>query len=81
MVAALGQDVTDAERAAAEEKGEQPREALPALTARRLGKGIVDPRRADRVGRSGSGTDREVAQITRNIVDVLRRVKPRVRSG
>ena len=28
-----------------------------------------------------AGADREVAQITRNIVDVLRRVKPRVRSG
>jgi hypothetical protein len=25
--------------------------------------------------------DREVAQITRNIIDVLRRVKPRLRSG
>ena len=25
--------------------------------------------------------DREVAQITRNIIDVLRRVEPRLRSG
>ena len=31
-----------------------------------------DPRRADRVGQR-AGTDREVGQITRNIVDVLRR--------
>ena len=38
---ALGQDVTDAERAEAEAKGEQPRPALPALTATRLEKGYV----------------------------------------
>ena len=80
VVTALGQDVTDAERADAEEKGEQPREALPALTAARLGKGVVV-----RVGLTDwvvrAGTDREVGQITRNIVDVLRRVKPRVRSA
>ena len=38
---ALGQDVTDAERADAEAKGEQPRKALPALTATRLGEGLV----------------------------------------
>ena len=80
VVAALGQDVTEAERAAAEEKGEQPRTALPALTAARLGKGVVI-----RVGLTEwverAGTDREVGQITRNIIDILRRVKPRVRSG
>ena len=80
MVTALGQDVTEAERADAEEKGEQPRPALPSLTAARLGKGYVI-----RVGLTEwvkrAGTDREVAQITRNIVDVLRRVKPRLRSG
>jgi FlgD Ig-like domain len=80
VVAALGQDVTEAERAAAEAKGEQPRTALPALTAARLGKGVVV-----RVGLTEwvqrAGTDREVGQITRNIVDVLRRVKPRVRSA
>jgi hypothetical protein len=80
VVAALGQDVTDAEREAAEEKGEQPRVALPAFTAARLGKGVVV-----RVGLTDwvqrAGTDREVGQITRNIVDVLRRVKPRVRSA
>ena len=81
VLTALGQDVTDAERAEAEAKGELPRKALPALTATRLGKGIVDPRRADRVGAAGAGTDREVAQITHNIVDILRRVTPRVRSA
>jgi hypothetical protein len=80
VLVALGQDVTDAERAAAEAKGELPRKPLPALTATRLGKGIVV-----RVGLTEwltrTGQDREVAQITRNIVDVLRRVTPRVRSA
>ena len=80
VVTALGQDVTEAERTAAEEKGEQPRTALPAFTAARLGKGVVV-----RVGLTDwvlrAGTDREVGQITRNIIDVLRRVKPRVRSA
>ena len=67
-------------RAASEAKGELPRKPLPALTATRLGKGIVVrvglTEWAERVGQ-----DREVAQITRNIVDVLRRVTPRVRSA
>jgi hypothetical protein len=80
VLVALGQDVTDAERAAAEAKGELPRKPLPALTATRLGKGIVI-----RVGitewLTRTRQDREVAQITRNIVDVLRRVTPRVRSA
>jgi hypothetical protein len=80
VVMALGQDVTEAERAEAEAKGEQPRQALPALTATRLEKGYVV-----RVGLTEwvkrAEQDGEVAQITRNIVDVLRRVKPRLRSG
>jgi hypothetical protein len=80
VLVALGQDVTEAERAAAEAKGENPRSALPALTATRLGKGVVV-----RVGLTGwltrTAQDAEVAQITRNIVDILRRVKPRVRSA
>jgi hypothetical protein len=80
VVTALGQDVTEAERTAAEEKGEQPRMALPSFTAARLGKGVVV-----RVGLTDwvlrAGTDREVGQITRNIIDVLRRVTPRVRSA
>jgi hypothetical protein len=80
VLTAVGQDVTDAERADAEAKGEQPRTPLPALTATRLGKGIVV-----RVGVAGwaarAGRDPEVGQITRNVVDVLRRVRPRVRSA
>jgi len=79
VLVALGQDVTEAERAEAEAKGEPPREAQPALTATRLGKGLVV-----RVGLSGwlerVRGDAEVAQITRNVIDVLRRVSPRVRS-
>ena len=50
------------------------------LTATRLGKGV-----AIRVGLTQwaqrAGTDAEVAQITRNIADILRRVRPRVRSA
>ena len=80
VVMALGQDVTEAERADAEAKGEQPRQALPALTATRLEKGyVVRVGLTDWVKRAE--TDREVAQITRNIIDVLRRVKPRLRSA
>jgi hypothetical protein len=80
LLVSVGQDVTDAERAQAEAKGEVPREPLPALTATRLEKGIVI-----RVGLTAwaarAGRDPEVGQITRNIVDVLRRVRPRVRSA
>ena len=80
VVMALGQDVTEAERAEAEAEGEQPRPALPALTATRLEKGyVVRVGLTDWVKRTQ--VDREVAQITRNIIDVLRRVKPRLRSG
>ena len=80
VLTALGQDVTDSERAKAEAEGELPREALPVLTATRLGKGVEI-----RVGLTQwaqrAGTDAEVAQITRNIADILRRVRPRVPLG
>ena len=80
VLTALGQDVSEEEREQAEADGEVPREALPALTATRLGKGVEI-----RVGLTEwaqrAGTDREVAQITRNIADILRRVRPRVRSA
>jgi hypothetical protein len=80
VLTALGQDVLDSERAQAEADGELPRTALPVLTATRLGKGI-----AIRVGLTEwakrASTDREVNQITRNIADILRRVRPRVRSA
>ena len=80
VLVALGQDVTDEERAKAEANGELARDPLPVLTATRLDKGIVV-----RVGLTDwaarAGRDAEVSQITRNIVDVLRRVRPRVRSA
>ena len=80
VLVALGQDVTDTERAKAEADGELPRQALPVLTATRLDKGI-----AIRVGLTEwaqrAGEDPEVAQITRNIADILRGVTPRVRSA
>jgi hypothetical protein len=78
VLVALGQDVTDAERADAEAKGAVPREPQPALTATRLNRGLVI-----RVGLPEWFTrkDPEVRQITRNIVDILRRVQPRVRSA
>ena len=53
--------------------------ALPAFTATRLGKGVVI-----RVGLTGWArrirSDTEVDQLTHNVADVLRRVRPRTRS-
>jgi hypothetical protein len=80
LLTALGQDVSEGERAKAEAKGELPREALPVLSATRLDKGVEI-----RVGLTQwaqrAAKDREVAQITRNIFDILRGVTPRVRSA
>ena len=77
LLTALGQDVSDSERAKAEAKGELPREALPVLAATRLGKGIEI-----RVGLTEwaqrANRDREVGQITHNIVDILRHVTPKI---
>ena len=51
----------------------------PALTAVQLGKGVVIrvglPQWAQRL------SDPNVAQVTRNIVDLLRKVQPRIRSA
>jgi hypothetical protein len=77
LLTAIGQDVTDSERAKAEAKGELPREALPVLAATRLGKGIEI-----RVGLTQwaqqANRDREVGQITHNIVDILRHITPKI---
>ena len=77
LLTALGQDVSDSERPKAEAKGELPREALPVLAATRLGKGIEI-----RVGLTEwaqrANRDREVGQITHNIVDILRHVTPKI---
>jgi hypothetical protein len=80
LLTAVGQDVSDTERAKAEAEGELPREALPVLAATRLGKGLEI-----RVGLTQwaqqANKDPEIGQITRNIVDILRGVTPRIHSG
>jgi FlgD Ig-like domain len=56
-----------------------PPDPLPALMASRLGDGLLIriglPEWSQRLG------DRQVAQITRNIVDLLRGTEPQIRSG
>jgi hypothetical protein len=78
--ASLGEEPTDAERAKAEAAGQSPPEARPALTESRLGKGTIIriglPQWSERIAK-----DPEVAQITHNIVDILRGVTPRTRSA
>ena len=81
VVAAIGQLVTEEEVFEAGAKGEDPRDELPVLSAVKQGKGYVF-----RVGIKGwsariSEGDADVVQITRNVVDLLRRVTPRPRSG
>jgi hypothetical protein len=79
VLASLGREPTDEERARAESAGQTPPEALPVLTLSRLGKGTVIriglPQWGQRIAK-----DPEVAQITHNIVDILRGVTPRTRS-
>lgn len=79
VLAALGQEPTDEQRARAESEGKSPPEALAALTLSRFGKGTIIrvglPEWGERIGK-----DPEVAQITHNIVDILRGVTPRTRS-
>jgi hypothetical protein len=81
VVAGIGQLVTEEEVLEAQEAGEEPREERPALSAVKQGKGYVF-----RVGIHGwagriAQGDADVVQLTRNIVDLLRRVTPRPRSG
>jgi hypothetical protein len=80
VLAALGQEPTDEQRARAESEGKPPPEALAALTLSRFGKGTIIriglPQWGERIGK-----DPEVAQITHNIVDILRGVAPRTRSA
>jgi hypothetical protein len=78
LLTAVGQPLSPEEETAAATSGDQPRELRPALTSVRLGKGTVIrvglpewTRRLD---------DPNVAQVTRNIFDILRRVEPRIRS-
>ena len=81
VVAAIGQLVTEEEVFKAGVAGEEPREELPVLSAVKQGEGYVF-----RVGIDGWAAriaegDVDVVQITRNVVDLLRRVTPRPRTG
>jgi hypothetical protein len=74
---ALGQGLTEEEVAAAEEAGELAREVGAAFTATELGKGLVI-----RVGIpewTRRLADPDVNQLTRNLLDLLRRSEPRPR--
>jgi hypothetical protein len=77
LLAGVGQDVTDAERATAAAAGRAPREPRPALTAVGLGKGLVIrvglPQWTEELGRP------DVEQVTLNIADLLRGRTPRIR--
>lgn len=80
VVAGIGKVVGEEEMQAAEAAGRPVPEQRPVLTAVALGDGYVL-----RTGFSGwvpalEAGDPEVAQLTRNLVDLLRRVNPRPRS-
>lgn len=73
----LGQGLSEREITEAEERGELPRVAQPALTAATLGKGTVI-----RVGLpdwASNLTDPDVNQLTRNLLDILRQSDPKPR--
>jgi hypothetical protein len=79
VLTAVGREVPAERRDRAAERGEPPPEPRPALAATRQGSGFVV-----RVGLPDWGrrifSDADVGQITRNIVDILRGVRPRPRS-
>ena len=80
VAVSVGQPITEEEAARAEEADERPREERPVLSAVRLGDGLVI-----RVGLPGWTSrlvegDAAVEQLTRNVVDILRGVRPRSRS-
>ena len=79
VLTALGQDVTDSERAEGRGQGRAAARGAPGADRHAARQGRRDPRRADASGLSGRATDREVGQITHNIVDILRRVTPDAR--
>jgi hypothetical protein len=79
LLAAVGQPLSPEEEAQSASTGKAPRELRPALTAVKLGKGTVIrvglPEWPQRLG------DPNVSQVTHNIVDILRGVRPRIRSA
>jgi hypothetical protein len=78
VLAAVGQELSQQEETEAEQSGKAPPDLRPALSAVELGKGTVIrvglPEWPRKLG------DADVAQVTRNIVDILRGVKPKIRS-
>lgn len=78
-LAAVGQPLSPEEEAESTTTGKEPRPLRPALTAVKLGKGTVIrvglPEWSQKLG------DPNVAQVTHNIVDILRGVQPRIRSN
>jgi hypothetical protein len=78
LLSGVGQPLTPEEEAEATQAGKAARELRPSLSAVQLGKGTVIrvglpewPEKLD---------DPNVAQVTRNIYDILRGVQPRIRS-
>jgi hypothetical protein len=77
-LADVGEALTDAEVAEAQRTGKPARELRPALAAEQLGKGLLI-----RVGLpqwTEKLRDPAVAQVTSNIADLLRGVKPKIRT-
>ena len=79
LAVSVGQPITEEEALEAEEADERPREERPVLSGVRFGDGVVIrvglPGWADRL----VARDLTVAQLTRNITDILRGVPPRPR--
>lgn len=77
LLAGVGQD--QGEEAPVDPETGAPRAPAPALTGSRLGRGLLIrvglPEWSERLGEDG-----DVQQITRNALDLLRRVRPRPRS-
>ena len=81
VVTGVGQALTEEELAAAEEDGRRPRPERPALSVTRMGEGLVI-----RVGLPGwvprlVGGDASVEQLTFNVIDKLRGVRPKPRTA
>ena len=77
-LALVGEELSQAQEAEAEQSGKPAPDLRPALSAVQLGKGTVI-----RVGLpewSQNLGEANVAQVTRNIVDILRGVTPKIRS-
>jgi N,N-dimethylformamidase beta subunit-like, C-terminal len=80
LLTAVGEQLTPEEESAAQQSGKEPRELRPALTAVRVGskQGLVI-----RVGLPEwyeKLNDPNVQQVTYNIIDLLRKVSPKIRT-